>query len=124
MKIGKKSYYKRKLDTYWSKYIRSGGFCQRCGEKNKRLEMAHIISRNNQTLRYNEDNLLCLCTTCHFWAHQDPLGFADFVKKDFPSRYKYLMKMKGKITKRSAKDLKELLEELNVKKSKDLETTR
>ena len=113
MKVGKKSYYKRKLDAYWSKYIRAAGFCYRCKARNKRLEMAHIISRNNQTLRYDEDNLLCLCTTCHFWAHQDPLGFTEFIKTKFPNRYKYLMKMKEKITKRTARDLKEMWD--NVK---------
>ena len=77
--------------------------------------MAHIISRNNKTLRWNERNLLCLCTTCHFWAHQDPLGFAEFIEFNFPRRYDYLMKKKNELSKYTAKDLKERLDKLNNK---------
>ena len=110
--VGKKKYYIRKLDSYWSNKIRSLGYCQRCEKKGGRLEMAHIISRNNKTLRWDEQNLLCLCTACHFWGHQDPLGFSLFVGKRFPLNYKYLMFKKNEITKRSAKDLKEMVENL------------
>ena len=110
--IGKKKYYIKKLDSYWSKKIRSFGKCQRCGGMGK-LEMAHIISRKNKTLRWDEQNLLCLDTKCHFWAHQDPLGFALFVEKKYPDKYKYLMLNKNKITKRSAKDLKLMYEITN-----------
>lgn len=112
MKIGKKKYYIRKLDEYYSKKIRSIGECQRCGEKNKKLETAHIISRANRTLRWDEKNLLCLCTRCHFWAHQDPIGFVMMIEKKWPKRYFYLMVEKNKITKRTAKDLKEMWEEV------------
>ena len=108
--LAKKGYYIKKLDSLISGKVRSLGFCQRCGERNKKLECAHIISRNNKTLRWDLQNTLCLCTTCHFWAHQDPLGFALFVEKKFPDKYKYLNLNKNKITKRSIKDLKELLD--------------
>lgn len=106
-KLPNKRHLIRKLDSYWSQKIRSKGKCERCGLTNKRLEMAHIISRNNKTLRWDESNLLCLCTTCHFWAHQNPLGFADFVRINYPKRYTYLMEFKGRLTKYTAKDLKE-----------------
>lgn len=114
MKVGKKKYYKRKLDAYWSQKIRSRGKCDRCGSTKKKLEMAHIQSRNNQYLRWDEQNLLCLCTACHFWSHQDPLGFNIFIRTMFPKRYEYLVKNKNKLVKRSAKDLKEMCIDLGI----------
>jgi hypothetical protein len=106
--IGSKKYYTNKLDKLISLKVRSKGKCERCGRKDT-LQPAHIISRNNRTLRWDIQNILCLCAGCHFWAHQDPLGFTDFVKTASPDRYKYLMEMKDVITKRSKKDLKEML---------------
>lgn len=109
-KVAKKSYYTRKLDAWFSKRIRSIGRCERCGKTDGKLECAHIVSRRNRTLRWDENNALCLCVTDHFWGHQDPLGFSLFIEKTFPKKYKYIMLNKNKITKRSAGDLKELLE--------------
>jgi len=109
MRKGKK-YYIKKLDKLFSDKVRSIGKCQRCSKSNCRVETAHIISRKNKTLRWDDNNALCFCTTCHFWGHQDPLGFSLFVEKSCPKRYKYLMENKNRLTKRSAKDLKELLE--------------
>ena len=109
--IGSKKYYTNKLDKLVSLKVRSKGRCERCGRKDT-LQPAHIVSRNNRTLRWDLNNIACLCAGCHFWAHSDPLGFADFIKTKFPDKYKYIMKHKDTITKRSARDLKELCEAL------------
>lgn len=106
--IGSKTYYIRKLDALISKEVRSMGFCERCKTKGGFLQPAHIISRNNRTLRWDKQNILCFCSVCHFWSHQDPLGFTEWIKDYNPDRFLYLMMNKDKITKRSAKDLKEL----------------
>lgn len=110
MKLGSKKNYTRKLDALFSKKIRSLGYCQKCKKKNVFLQCAHVISRTNRTLRWDEKNALCFCSSCHFWGHQDPLGFALYIEKTFPKRYRYLMENKNKITKRSAFDLRELYE--------------
>lgn len=112
MKLGTKSYYTHKLDDLLSKKIRSIERCERCGKKDY-LQCAHIISRKNRTLRWDMDNTLALCAGCHFWAHSDPLGFAEFVKTKFPIRYMRIMRLKDTTTKRTAKDLKALYEEFD-----------
>jgi hypothetical protein len=108
-KIIKKSYYIRKLDALISKKVRSKGYCQRCGSK-RGLQTAHIISRKNKVLRWDLVNVLCFCPACHFWAHQDPLGFSEFIQLNFKDRYEYLMARKNTISHFTAKDYKELLE--------------
>jgi len=113
MKLGTKTYYTRHLDTLISRKVRAVGYCERCGGKSN-LQTAHIISRKNRTLRFDFNNLLCLCSGCHFWAHQDPLGFVDFIDTNYPHRHDYLNMYKNHITKYSAKDLKELY--LDLKK--------
>jgi 5-methylcytosine-specific restriction endonuclease McrA len=110
MRIAKKSYYTTKLDSLISQRVRLVGKCQRCGGIRGKLECAHIVSRKNRTLRWDLQNVLCLCTACHYWGHQDPLGFTEFVRITFPERYEYLMANKDKLTRRTAKDLKELYE--------------
>jgi len=112
-KIGTKSYYTKKLDALISQKVRSIGTCQRCGNKKGQMQCAHIISRTNRTLRWDLNNVLCLCPTCHFWAHQDPLGFTQLVQEFFPERYGYLWAHKDTLTQRSAKGLEELYEVLS-----------
>ena len=115
--IGSKTYYIRKLDALVSKEVRKVGKCEWCGKRGGQLQPAHIISRKNKTLRWDLANILCLCPTCHFKAHQDPLEFAEWIRFTFPKAYEYLMKAKNIVTKRSAKDLKELYEILKSKTS-------
>lgn len=72
---------KREADTLWSEIIRDAGECVRCQRKDIKLEAAHIYSRRNLSTRYDLNNGLCLCTGCHFWAHQNPIDFAEWVDK-------------------------------------------
>lgn len=47
--------------------------CIKCGS-DKNLHAHHLIEANkNESLRYNVDNGLTLCFTCHIKAHQQPL---------------------------------------------------
>lgn len=81
-KISKKTI-KNKLDKLISNIVKSQGKCQKCNQKSPlvQLQTAHIFSRSNLSVRWDLDNVLCLCAKCHFWAHKNPLEFAEFVKK-------------------------------------------
>jgi len=71
----------KELDRLWSEIIRKRGKCERCG-RTDRLQAAHIISRSHRNTRWDLMNGLCLCGGCHiFFAHKEPLEFAEFVKK-------------------------------------------
>jgi len=101
---------KRKLDKKVSELIRKKGRCERCGNTNT-LQVAHIFSRSYNNLRYDFDNLLCLCARCHFWAHKNPLLFSEFVKKHLgKERYSQLIMKSTIIKKRTIHELQELLD--------------
>jgi len=64
---------------YWKNEI---GKCERCGRKNEvQLQLAHIITRGIRKLRYDRDNTIVLCASCHRHMHNKPLEFYDLVKK-------------------------------------------
>lgn len=69
----------KKLDKLFSEKIRSVGFCQHCGKKSG-LQCAHIFSRKNYSIRWDEENAVCLCLRCHlYWAHKEPVEFTKWV---------------------------------------------
>lgn len=64
----------RKTDTLFSTYIRTkrGWRCERCGRLGKyegqtlyKMEASHYFSRRFENTRFDEDNVRCLCFTCH-----------------------------------------------------------
>jgi len=65
----------KKLDTLYSKIIRSKGYCDRCG-KGGEMQTSHIFGRGNKRLRWVLDNAFCFCTDpygddCHRWWHNN-----------------------------------------------------
>lgn len=81
-KKGSHASMKRKLDKLFSQWIRSEGRCEwEDGEHGGKLETAHINSRTYLVTRWLPENALCLCSKHHFYAHQNPLEFAEFVRK-------------------------------------------
>lgn len=99
VKLGKQS--KRglidKADRMFSLQVRALGICERCGSF-QNLETAHIISRNNHFLRFDEKNALCLCKSCHKWGHENPNDFMKFAeeKKGYEVM-SYLQKEKNRV---------------------------
>lgn len=76
-----KSSMTRKLDKICSEIIRSQGLCAQCEEGNyAKLQCAHIYSRTYRSVRWDLKNLMCLCISCHFHAHKNPVLFTEFVK--------------------------------------------
>jgi len=54
--------------------------CERCGTRD-RLQWHHVFSRAIVSLRWDLDNLLCLCSGCHLWWHHNPLEAAAWFTK-------------------------------------------
>lgn len=83
-----------KLDKLVSEITRSIGFCQwnvtdNCSKLDySKLQCAHIYSRTYKSVRWDLKNLLCLCASCHFYGHKNPLAFADFVQ-NYLGDYEY-----------------------------------
>lgn len=74
---------KRKLDRLFSSYIlnKYKRICQRCGVSGSKCDTCHLIPRQVTSLRWNEENAICMCCVCHKWSainafHQNPLSFA------------------------------------------------
>lgn len=110
-KLGKKSL-TNKLDNVFSEIIklRDNYKCQKCGRVNGvQLQTAHIYSRRYRSVRWNPSNVLTLCAGCHFWAHQNPLDFAEWLDKKFHKRLKGLRHEKEKIFKCTVNSLTEKL---------------
>ncbi|KKM20716.1 hypothetical protein LCGC14_1642610 [marine sediment metagenome] len=71
----------KELDILFSKIVRHGGKCSRCGSRIK-VQCAHVFSRRNMSVRWDFDNALPLCWRCHFWwAHKEPVEFNDYIRE-------------------------------------------
>jgi hypothetical protein len=70
---------KSKLDTLFSKVVRSVGRCERCNRNDGTLQCCHINSRRFMHTRWNQLNAVCMCASCHFWSHQHPRDFGKWV---------------------------------------------
>lgn len=81
-------------DELVSKIVRSKGKCENCGG-NEYLQPAHIYSRKNYSVRWYFENLLCFCARCHFWAHERPIEFGEFVLKHLGKERYDALKLKA-----------------------------
>ena len=110
-----KSSLTRKLDKEVSRITRARGYCAKCRMSDyEHLETAHIFSRNLRSVRWDiELNVLCLCDKDHFWAHQNPVLFTEFVK-EYLGSYKYTqLKLRARQIKQWKLDeMQDLLNEL------------
>ena len=83
------------LDRLWSKIVKQrAGSCAKCGRK-LTLNAHHIIGRRNKRTRWDLDNGICLCASCHalssvFSAHQTPDLFLDWLEKEYPGKLENL----------------------------------
>ena len=79
MKKPKRKTLRNKLDKLCRLMVYERDNCQRCGGHNY-LQTAHIFSRSMLSVRWDLDNMLLLCASCHFWAHKNPILFTEFVR--------------------------------------------
>lgn len=82
MKKQTKSSLTRKLDIECSRIIRSRGQCAWCWLQDyAKLQCAHIFSRTYRNTRWDLKNMICLCASCHFNGHKNPILFSEFVRE-------------------------------------------
>lgn len=104
---------KKKLDKLFSEKVRRIGFCQHCGSNNN-LQCAHIFSRRNLSIRWDDENAVCLCYRCHIhWSHKEPIQFTKWV-----SQFKNIAYLEDKIANAKPVKLFELVELLEKLKQK------
>ena len=109
----------KKLDKAWSDAIkrRANQRCEVCG-KTDTLNSHHIVGRRNLATRWDIQNGVCLCAGCHTFktqsAHQDPVWFTKWLEDKRSKDLKHLEEIKNTITKRSMKELQELLHTLDI----------
>ncbi len=96
-----KSLLKKKIDILFSKKIRSLGYCQADGKVGTRcggvLQWAHIITRSNLRLRWQEENSLCLCYSHHNYFHREPLEFVEFLYHYYPEKIGYVKEHRNEL---------------------------
>jgi len=96
---------RNKLDKIVSEIVRSRAKCQMCGRENN-LQCCHIFSRTYNNTRWSLDNLLCLCASCHFFTHKNPVLFGDFVRTILgKEKYELLKEARNQITQFTIEDL-------------------
>lgn len=105
-----------KLDRECSRVVRARGFCARCNMIDyEKFQCAHIYSRSYRSVRWDLDNLLCLCSGCHLETHRKPLEFADFVKTYLGDVLYISLKLRAtSIKKWTIYEMEELLEFLKA----------
>lgn len=111
-----KSSMTRKLDKRMSDIVRSLGYCQRCGphvpQRYEILQCAHIYSRTYRSVRWERQNLLCLCAGCHFYFHRNPLEFGEWVQNYLGAKYVILKAQATAIKKWTVPEMVEYYEAL------------
>ncbi len=74
------TWYKKKLDAIFSKYIRyrDDGQCFTCPNKNhpKKMQNGHFSPRQHLATRYDERNCNCQCYACNMLYGGNPATYA------------------------------------------------
>jgi len=102
------------LDRLFSEFIRKRavlltGGCEYCGaEKHdkpkndgtylpawKQLQCSHYISRRNKSTRFDIDNCVGLCFSCHQYLDSNPYIHTEWVKKKLGSNKLELLVIRG-----------------------------
>jgi hypothetical protein len=87
--------------------------CQRCGNNN--VEWAHVISRRDLSLRWELDNNLSLCHSCHVWFDAHRKEARAWFASRWPERWEHIQKIwwqRDKMFGSSVEHLKELLAQM------------
>lgn len=111
---------KHKLDILFSNWIRTTGFCQaenyhiKCGGP---LQTAHIVTRANMRLRFEEKNTLCICAGHHIFFHREPILFVSFIQEKFPVKFEFVKEHQREINKWTPEDYEREIQILSKKLS-------
>ncbi|MCF7875366.1 MAG: hypothetical protein K9L99_05855 [Candidatus Omnitrophica bacterium] len=114
MKRKNKKTLENKLDKLWAEAIklRAGYRCEYCGNINN-LNSHHIFTRSRKATRWELNNGVCLCVSCHtfsskFSAHKAPIEFTHWLEKTRGVKWlKILENMSNEVYKPTIEDLEE-----------------
>lgn len=85
---------KKIADKLWSLIVRHVGHCEVCG-KTEHLNAHHFVTRRCSNLRWNVDNGVCVCPSCHLFSvqsfHKNPLFAFDFLNQVHPAAIPFLI---------------------------------
>jgi 5-methylcytosine-specific restriction endonuclease McrA len=65
------------LDKKSSEKCREKGICENCGQilTKEEAHPHHFIRRRHKSVRWDQENLVCLCWKCHDYAHRESESF-------------------------------------------------
>lgn len=110
----KRSTLKKKLDKLCSEITRTKGYCEKCG-RHEGLQTHHIWGRVNLSVRWDLENLLCLCPRCHWDAtNKNPIFNEWLVQHLGEFKYNELKTKATMIKKWREDELIELYEQLKI----------
>ena len=77
--------------------VRDEGKCQVCGCTSK-PNAHHIIGKGYAPTRYDERNLILLCSNCHKFsrlksAHNNSVWFVNWLKENKPNQYNFVIEL-------------------------------
>ena len=83
--------WRNECDQVRSKIVRFLGYCELCDRTDKQLHDHHLIGRGVLYYRYNFNNALCLCASCHTLsnecsAHGAPRTFSERMAAKLPEQ--------------------------------------
>lgn len=69
-----------------------GNRCERCGKDGRvyKMDWSHVFPREIKAIRWDMDNCMVHCFTCHKWWHDRPLETKDWFDEKYPGRRKRL----------------------------------
>lgn len=106
---------KAQADKLFSAFIRSVGACEIAGMDNVtcngNLQCAHIIGRANHSLRWDNNNALCLCAGHHMYYTNHPWEWVELIKSKFPVNYKYVNTRRNEVWDKNIEAVLEALDE-------------
>ena len=85
-------------DDWFSKCVRLAADhqCEHC--RREATDCAHIYGRRHAALRWDKDNALALCRSCHRYFEENPIDMAQFLDTKYPGRKeRLLVKRRGKL---------------------------
>ena len=113
--MSRRSAIRNKLDKTFSLLIRKRGQCERCGGTHL-LQTSHHFSRSNLATRWDTDGACCLCASCHFWWHKNPIDAIRWLEaKVGKAKVDEISRKANSIKKWTDQELEALLEELQSK---------
>jgi 5-methylcytosine-specific restriction endonuclease McrA len=74
-------------------FERDHGVCVRCCDPRKAVQWSHVIGRRHKCTRWEPDNALSLCYSCHRWWHEYPSLSGPWFAHTWPERQEHIVRL-------------------------------